>query len=62
MKAGDFFGENVAMGYADRRNASAKALNEVTTLVISPKELGTLPEDADPAPSTSLSHEEKGGG
>jgi CRP-like cAMP-binding protein len=42
LKSGDFFGENVAMGYTDKRNASAKALNEVTTLVISSKELRDL--------------------
>jgi len=42
MKAGDFFGENVAMGYADKRNASATALTEVTALVISSKELRDL--------------------
>jgi CRP-like cAMP-binding protein len=42
LKSGDFFGENVAMGYADKRNASAQALTEVTTLVISSKELRNL--------------------
>ncbi len=42
MKAGDFFGENVAMGYADKRNASATALTDVTALVISSKELRDL--------------------
>lgn len=42
LKAGDFFGENVAMGYADKRNASALALTDVTTLVISSDELRDL--------------------
>ncbi len=42
LKSGDFFGENVAMGYADKRNASAQAITEVTTLVISSKELRNL--------------------
>jgi CRP-like cAMP-binding protein len=42
LKSGDFFGENVAMGYADKRNANAQALTEVTTLVISSKELRNL--------------------
>jgi CRP-like cAMP-binding protein len=42
LKAGDFFGENVAMGYADRRNANAQALTAVTTLVISSRELRAL--------------------
>ncbi|HEY5039441.1 MAG TPA: cyclic nucleotide-binding domain-containing protein, partial [bacterium] len=42
LKPGDFFGENVALGYADRRNASAQALTDVTTLVISSKELRDL--------------------
>ena len=42
LKSGDFFGENVAMGYADKRNASAQSLTEVTTLVISSKELRDL--------------------
>ncbi len=42
LKAGDFFGENVAMGYADKRNANVQALTDVTTLVISSKELRDL--------------------
>lgn len=42
LKSGDFFGENVAMGYADKRNASAQALTDVTTLVISSKEFRKL--------------------
>ncbi len=42
LKAGDFFGENVAMGYSDKRNATAQALTEVTTLVISSRELRNL--------------------
>lgn len=42
LKAGEFFGENVAMGYSDKRNANAKALTDVTTLVISSKELRDL--------------------
>ena len=42
LKAGEFFGENVAMGYSDKRNASAKAVTDVTTLVISSKELRDL--------------------
>jgi CRP-like cAMP-binding protein len=42
LKPGDFFGENVAMGYTDKRNATAKALTDVTTLVISSKELRQL--------------------
>lgn len=42
LKAGDFFGENVAMGYADKRNASAQAMTEVSTLVISSRELRDL--------------------
>ncbi|HVZ81112.1 MAG TPA: cyclic nucleotide-binding domain-containing protein [bacterium] len=42
LKAGDFFGENVAMGYTDKRNASAQALTDVTTLVISSRELRDL--------------------
>lgn len=42
LKAGDFFGENVAMGYTDKRNASAQAVTDVTTLVISSKELRDL--------------------
>ncbi len=42
LKAGDFFGENVAMGYSDKRNASALALTEVSTLVISSRELRDL--------------------
>ncbi|HTC22322.1 MAG TPA: cyclic nucleotide-binding domain-containing protein, partial [bacterium] len=42
LKSGDFFGENVAMGYTDKRNANAQALTEVTTLVISSKELRNL--------------------
>ena len=39
---GEFFGENVAMGYTDRRNASAVALGEVGTLVLSGRELRDL--------------------
>ncbi len=42
LKAGDFFGENVAMGYSDKRNASAQASTEVTTLVITSRELRDL--------------------
>jgi CRP-like cAMP-binding protein len=42
LKAGEFFGENVAIGYVDKRNASALALTDVTTLVISGRELRTL--------------------
>jgi len=42
LKAGDFFGETVAMGYSDKRNANALASTEVTTLVISSKELRDL--------------------
>jgi CRP-like cAMP-binding protein len=42
LKAGDFFGENVAMGYTDKRNANAQALTDVTTLVITSKELRDL--------------------
>jgi CRP-like cAMP-binding protein len=42
LKPGDFFGENVAMGYTDKRNASAQALTDVTTLIISSKELRDL--------------------
>lgn len=42
LKAGDFFGENVAMGYADKRNANVQALTDVTTLVISSRELRDL--------------------
>jgi CRP-like cAMP-binding protein len=42
LKTGDFFGENVAMGYSDKRNASVQALTEVTTLVISSKEFRDL--------------------
>lgn len=39
LGAGDFFGENVAMGYADRRNASATAVTDLQTLVLSGAEL-----------------------
>ncbi len=42
LRPGDFFGENVAMGYADKRNASALADTDVTTLVISSRELRDL--------------------
>jgi len=42
LKPGDFFGENVAMGYADKRNATATALTDLTTLVISSSELREL--------------------
>jgi len=42
LRAGDFFGENVAMGYSDKRNASAQALTDVTTLVISSREFRNL--------------------
>ncbi len=42
LKAGDFFGENVAMGYTDKRNATATGVTEVTTLVISSAELREL--------------------
>ena len=42
MKSGDFFGENVALGYTDKRNASVQALTDVTTLVISSKEFRNL--------------------
>ncbi len=42
LKTGDFFGENVAMGYTDKRNATATAMSEVSTLVISSKELREL--------------------
>ncbi len=42
LKAGDFFGENVAMGYTDRRNATATALTDLSTLVISSSELREL--------------------
>jgi cGMP-dependent protein kinase len=42
LKAGDFFGEMVAMGYADKRNASATAQTDVTTLVIPSRELRAL--------------------
>jgi len=42
LKPGDFFGENVAMGYTDKRNATATALTDVTTLVISSNELREL--------------------
>jgi CRP-like cAMP-binding protein len=42
LKAGDFFGENVAMGYTDKRNATATAVTDVTTLVISSSELREL--------------------
>jgi CRP-like cAMP-binding protein len=42
LKPGDFFGENVAMGYTDKRNATVTALTEVTTLVISSAELREL--------------------
>lgn len=42
IKAGNFFGENVAMGYVDKRNASVKALNEVKCLVLPGKELRDL--------------------
>jgi CRP-like cAMP-binding protein len=39
---GEFFGENVAMGYTDRRNATAQAQTAVQTLVISGRELRSL--------------------
>ncbi len=42
MKAGNFFGENVAMGYTDKRNASVKALTDVTCLMLPGKELRDL--------------------
>ncbi len=42
LRAGDFFGENVAMGYSDKRNASAQAVTDVTTLVISSREFRQL--------------------
>ncbi len=42
MKAGNFFGENMAMGYADKRNASAKAVYDVSCLVLPGRELRDL--------------------
>jgi CRP-like cAMP-binding protein len=42
LKPGEFFGENVAMGYTDKRNATATALTDVSTLVISSSELREL--------------------
>ncbi len=42
LRAGDFFGENVALGYTDKRNATAKAETEVATLVISGREFREL--------------------
>jgi len=42
LGAGDFFGENVAMGYTDRRNASVTALTDLQTLVLSGGELRDL--------------------
>ena len=42
MGPGEFFGENVAMGYTDRRNASATAVGDVGTLVLSGRELRDL--------------------
>ncbi len=42
MKAGNFFGENMAMGYADKRNASAKAVQDVSCLVLPGRELRDL--------------------
>jgi len=39
LGAGDFFGENVAMGYTDRRNASVIAMTDLQTLVLSGSEL-----------------------
>lgn len=42
LRAGDFFGENVALGYTDRRNASAKALSDVQALVLKGPQLRDL--------------------
>ena len=39
---GDFFGENVAIGYADKRNASAKAVCDVEVLLLSGAEFREL--------------------
>ncbi len=61
LKAGDFFGENVALGYTDKRNATAKAKCEVATLVISGRGIPrTGQTHADPAPQTSCGHETEG--
>ncbi len=46
LQRGDFFGENVAMGYTDKRNASVVASSsKVETLKIPGKELRRLAED-----------------
>ena len=42
LSAGNFFGENVAMGYTDHRNATVQAVGPVETLVLTGAELRGL--------------------
>jgi CRP-like cAMP-binding protein len=42
LSAGDFFGENVAMGYTDQRNATVQAIGPVETLMLTGAELRGL--------------------